>query len=94
MQSPKRCRKDCEKRNVSKKYDILLKHRFNMDEAQRQLLVCCRKKGTNSKQQKLRCENFEKTSKTVYSWFISKRSQRISSRICKIFKRDKNLGKR
>ena len=36
-------------------------------------LALLEKKGTNSKQQKLRCGDFKKVDKTVYNWFISKR---------------------
>ena len=35
---PKKVKKRLKKKNVVKKYDNLLKHWFNMDEAQRQLL--------------------------------------------------------
>ena len=47
MLSLKRFRKDWKIQNVVKKYDILLKHWFNMDEAQRQLLSSLVQKGYN-----------------------------------------------
>jgi len=40
-------------------------------------LLSLEKKGMNSKRKNMRGGNFEKVDKAIYTWFISKRSQKI-----------------
>ena len=77
MQSFKRPRKANVKQTSDWKARCSPENSVNMSEKQAKVVSFAGKKGTNSKRQKLRSGDFEKVDKAVFTWFISKRSQKI-----------------
>ena len=64
-------------KRVTEKHDVPRKTVLTWVKNKQKLLALLEKKSANSKRQKLRSGDFEKVDKAVFTWFISKRSQKI-----------------
>ena len=74
MQSFEDLEKGMSNKSVTEKYVAPRNTVLTWVKNKEKLLALLKKKGTNSKRQKLRCGDFKKVDKVVHTWFSSKRS--------------------